>query len=69
MLEEQKGIVVPIELDIEKLERAKKLLEEIKGLAQEVKELFQNFQLKEEIITPVAGTTDVNVKASNISLS
>ena len=37
---ELNGIVVPVEVDLEKLERVKKLLEEIKKLAQEVKDLI-----------------------------
>lgn len=40
MEKELKGIVVPVEVDLEKLERTKKLLEEIKILAQEVKDLI-----------------------------
>lgn len=35
-------IIVPIEVEIEKLEKTKKLLEEIKQLAQEVKELIKS---------------------------
>lgn len=40
MEEKTKGIVVPVEVDIEKLEKTKKLLEEIKELAQEVKDMI-----------------------------
>ena len=40
MEEEVKGIVIPVEIDLAKLEKAKELLEEIKNLYQEVKDLI-----------------------------
>ena len=40
----------------------------IEGSVQEIKELFKNFQLRDEKKTPVAGTTDATIKFDNKKL-